>query len=604
MQLLINQKHINITEGKTILEAIYDSQTSLLDPLLGSMKDYIPIPSCPLLGLAEINGELCSLALLAVRPIRENMEIVTKSNKIKKQLELQAKLLKEQHECYFIKEWQHILVAEAESDGYITVDEWEHFTLPERGVSPSIFHNPNQCVRCQACVDTCQNIQGVGALSFDENIGIVFDESRCVRCGQCIHRCPMGIYEKFQTVIEMFGCQDCAFARPLGAMREVDDTFRALELLENKDNYCVVQFAPAVRASIGEEFGLPDGELVTKKLYASLHRLGFKKVWDTNFAADLTIMEEGTELIERIQNNGRLPQFTSCSPGWIRFVETFFPDLLPNISTAKSPQQMFGAVAKTYGAKTIGIDPSKIKVISIMPCTAKKSEAVRPEMNSALAYWNITKQSSSNINYQDVDLVLTTRELGRLLKIKKIDLSQMPEENPDSLLSAYSGAAPIFGRTGGVMEAALRTAITILTNKTPESLEFDILGSTDGIKRASLVVNNLTIKVAVAHGLTNARKVCESIISGGEFAQYHFIEVMTCPGGCVSGGGQPIPTNAAVKRARTLSLNRDDREICTLRMSHENPEVKSLYNEFLDKPLSHLSHKLLHTQYTPRNIIN
>lgn len=598
MNITINGIGFPAQEGISIMDALKAHGVLPAQPSLGDARHFIHNDRCPLLGLAEIDGRLVPLPFLESQRVREGMKVVTDSPRVCEEALRRGELLLKSHECFFMKEWQRMVVADAENAGFITVKDWERQSFEPRGARPSIHHDPNKCVRCKACIDTCQNQQGVGALSYDDELGVIVDEKLCVRCGQCIHRCPMGARASFPAVTDWFGCDDCAFAQPLGAMREVEDTFRVWALLHDVSNYCVVQFAPAVRASLGEEFGFTDGELVTGKLYAALRRLGFKQVWDTNFAADLTIMEEGTELISRIQNSGRLPMFTSCSPGWIRFAETFYPSLLPHLSTAKSPQQMFGATAKTYGAQTLGIEPDRMKVISIMPCTAKKSEAAREEMKSASTYW--AHEGRSGGEYPDVDLVLTTRELARLLKIAGIDMRSLPEEQADSLLGVYTGAAPIFGRTGGVMEAALRTAITILSGAPPHPLEFKPLEGEDGIKRAEVTVNGMTVRTAVAHGLDNARVVCESVLSGGEFAGYHFIEIMACPGGCIGGGGQPIPTNAASKRARTSGLNRDDREVCALRMSHENPEVKALYERFLERPAGHLSHELLHTHYTAR----
>ncbi|MGD8720132.1 MAG: [FeFe] hydrogenase, group A [Candidatus Zixiibacteriota bacterium] len=601
MWVEVNGKRLEVPPDATVLDAVSAAGESLPEAPLGRAREWIHSPRCPLLGLAEVDGQVIPLSALAVRKVREGTSIVTNSPELEATLAERARLLVERHECHFVREWQKMTAVEGENTGFITFEEWETFSFDERGSAPSIRHDPNKCIRCQACVDTCRDVQGVEALSFDEELGVIIDEDRCVRCGQCIHRCPMGAIEKYDVLTELLKCRNCAFARPVGAMAEVDETETAWDLLHDDRCYCVAQFAPAVRASLGEEFGMLDGELVTRKLYAALRRLGFKQVWDTNFAADLTIMEEGSELLERVGSGGRLPMFTSCSPGWITFAETFFPELLPHLSSAKSPQQMFGAVAKSMGAKSLGVEAGAVRVVSIMPCTAKKAEAARPEMTGAAAYW---RESAGNggdpPGFRDVDLVLTTRELARLLKMAGIDLKDMPEEDADPLLGAYTGAAPIFGRTGGVMEAALRTAVVLLTGEPPAPLEFDDLGSEDGIKRAELALPDLTVKVAVVHGLANARKVCESVREGGEFADYHFIEVMACPGGCVGGGGQPIPTNDLTKRSRSRGLNRDDREVCAVRMSHENAEVRALYEAFLEKPLGHLSHLLLHTHYTPR----
>jgi iron-only hydrogenase group A len=603
MFVTVNEKRIEVPEKTTILDAVRASGESLLEPPLGPARKFIRNPLCPLLGLAEVDGEALPLPALTRRSAREGMTIKTGSPMVNAVNEERSRLLVDRHECHFVRQWQKLNVAEAESTGFVTVEEWEKFSFEERGSSPSIRHDPNKCVRCKACVEICRDVQGVEALSFDEKLGVIVDDDKCVRCGQCIHHCPMGAIKKYDVLADLMKCHGCPFALPVGAMSEVDETQAAWDMLHDDNLYCVTQFAPAVRASLGEEFGFSDGELVTRKMYAALRRLGFRQVWDTNFAADLTIMEEGSELLHRIGSGGALPMFTSCSPGWIRFAETFFPGILPHISSCKSPQQMFGAVAKSYGASILNVRPENMRVISVMPCTAKKYECARPEMTGASHYWKDKEGANASApEYRDVDLVLTTRELARLMKMAGIDLKAMPEEAADPSLGVYTGAAPIFGRTGGVMEAALRTAITLLTGAPPAELRFDDLGTMDGIKRASLQVKDLTVKVAVAHGLSNARQVCESVLSGGEFAGYHFIEIMTCPGGCIGGGGQPIPTNDATRRSRTGGLNRDDREVCALRMSHENPEIQALYEKFLEKPLGHLSHHLLHTQYTPRPV--
>lgn len=600
MKITIDEKPIEMGKSIPLLEAIYRSGSKLQKVDNDRINAWIANPHCPAIHLAEVNGRLVCRNVLASVQIRDGMQIKTSSPAIEQTLDERIRMLQDRHECYLIREMQDVVVSEAESAGHITMDERDAFRFEFRRVSPSLLHDPNLCVRCKACIETCRNGQTVEALRFDEREGVLLDETRCVRCGQCIHACLVGATAKYRVLVDMLGCQACPFDKPLGAMREQDDTESAWSILHTEGYYPVAQFAPAVRASLAEEFGLGVGDVVTAKLYAALRRLGFKQVWDTNFSADLTIMEEGSELLHRLANAGKTPMMTSCCPGWVRFAENFFPDLLPHLSTAKSPQQMMGAVAKAFAAPRLGIDPSAFKVISFMPCTAKKTECAREEMKDAALF--LQKKGEKNIpdTMPDVDLVLTTRELARLLKMAGVDLAAMPEEKADSLLGAYTGAAPIFGRTGGVMEAALRTATVLVTGSAPKTLEFSELETRNGIKTATLRLGETSLKVAVAHGLKNARKVCESIQSGGEFASYHFIEIMACPGGCVGGGGQPIPTNDWSKQARHTGLNQDDRKTCTFRMSHENPEIQSLYSEFLQKPLSPISHELLHTHYTPR----
>jgi NADH-quinone oxidoreductase subunit G len=434
--------------------------------------------------------------------------------------------------------------------------------------SQAIIRDPNKCIYCGRCVRVCREVQSVGAVDFmnrgiDIAVGTALNKGlgkvECINCGQCILVCPVG------------------------AIKERSFTDEVWSVIHEPEKHVVVQAAPSIRVSLGEELGMPAGSLATGKMYAALRRLGFDAVFDTNFAADLTVMEEGSEFIDRLTNGGRLPQFTSCCPAWVSFVEKFFPDLIPHISTAKSPQQMFGAMAKTYYAQQQNICPISIISVSIMPCTAKKFEAKRPEMAAS--------------GFRDVDYVLTTRELTRMIKEAGIDFKNLADEAADPLLGSYTGAAPIFGRTGGVMEAALRTAVALLSGKPPVKLEFESLGTMEGIKKAELPLGDKILKVAVVHGLKNARKVCESIQSSGEFSTYHFIEVMACPGGCIGGGGQPIPTNIATRRERTLGLNYDDSDCCEFRMSHENPEIKTLYKNFLEKPLGTLSYNLLHTRH-------
>jgi NADH-quinone oxidoreductase subunit G len=374
-------------------------------------------------------------------------------------------------------------------------------------------------------------------------------------------------------------------ACPVGALYEKDEVDEVWKVLQDPTKHVIVQEAPAIRAALGEEFGLPPGTLVTGKMIAALRKLGFDKVFDTNFTADLTIIEEGHELLKRVKEGGKLPMITSCSPGWIKFCEHFYPDLLDHLSTCKSPQQMFGALAKTYYAQTAGIDPKEIVSVSIMPCTAKKFESARPEMNAS--------------GYRDVDYVLTTRELARMIKEAGIDFLNLKEEDYDAPMGEYTGAGTIFGTTGGVMEAALRTVYAVVTGENLPSLDVIPVRGLEGVKEATVKVGALgDVKVAVAHGLGNARKVMDRIREGR--ADYAFIEIMCCPGGCVGGGGEPIPTSNEIRMLRAAALYQDDGQVQKKRQSHENPSITKIYETFLKEPLGHKSHELLHTHYTKR----
>ncbi|MBP2649712.1 MAG: hydrogenase, Fe-only [Firmicutes bacterium] len=437
--------------------------------------------------------------------------------------------------------------------------------LPIDDAHPAIVRNPNKCVKCGRCVEVCQEIQTVRAINtahrsqhyeistaFEKNLA----ETPCVSCGQCVAVCPVG------------------------ALYEHDDTAKVWAALDNHDLHVVVQTAPAVRVALGEEFGMDSGNIFTGKMVAGLRRLGFAKVFDTDFSADVTIMEEGHELLERINNNGPLPLITSCCPGWVNFAEKLYPELLPHVSSCKSPQQMFGALAKTYYAQTSGISPEKIFVVSIMPCTAKKYECARPEMNDS--------------GYQDVDVVLTTRELAKMLKQANINFNSLPEESFDEPLGISTGAAVIFGTSGGVMEAALRTVYEVVTEKPLGKLDFDNVRGLTGIKEATVDLDGTTVKVAIANGLGNARILLEKIKSGQ--ADYQFVEIMACPGGCIGGGGQPHGTTTVTKQGRMSAMYQADKN-SALRQSHKNPAIISLYKDFLAQPLGHKSHKLLHTQY-------
>jgi NADH-quinone oxidoreductase subunit G/NADP-reducing hydrogenase subunit HndD len=388
---------------------------------------------------------------------------------------------------------------------------------------------------------------------------------------------------------------------PTGAITEHDDTEELWRELAEPGKTVIVQTAPAIRASLGEALGMKPGSLVTGKMVAALRRIGFDKVFDTQFTADLTIMEEGSELLARLTKGGVLPMITSCSPGWVNFIEYFYPSLLPHLSTCKSPQQMFGAIAKTYYAEKAGLDPATMRLASIMPCTAKKHEARRPEMRGAWEYWRAKREAlgeaADTAAYYDVDWALTTRELARMITRAGIDIERLSEEEFDDPLGKSTGAATIFGTTGGVMEAALRTVYEIVTKSTLPSLDFEAVRGFDGIKMAEVDLAGTKVRVAVAHTLKNARVLLDEIAAGK--SPYHFIEVMTCPGGCIGGGGQPVHVDQAKRLARNAAIYEEDRSM-VLRKSHENPSVKALYAEFLGEPLGHLSHELLHTSYSTR----
>ena len=447
-------------------------------------------------------------------------------------------------------------------------------THPEEYGSVSIVRDNSKCVLCRRCVAVCSKVQKVGVIGavkrgFNTSIASAWDmslgETACINCGQCIAVCPVG------------------------ALTERDNTAQVFAALADPTKHVVVQPAPAVRAALGEEFGMPMGTRCTGKMAAALRRLGFDKVFDTDFGADLTIMEEATELVGRIKNKGVLPMITSCSPGWIKFCETYYPEFLPNLSSCKSPHEMEGAMIKSYYAEKAGVDPRDIVVVSVMPCTAKKFEAARPELG--------------HDGLKDVDIVITTRELARMIKNAGINFTRLPDEDFDSLLGESTGAGVIFGATGGVMEAALRTAYEVVTGKTLENVEFDQVRGLEDIKEATIDLNGTPISVAVAHSTGAASKLLDMVKSGEK--NYTFIEVMGCPGGCVNGGGQPIVSpeervynDPRVLRAKALY---DEDEAKTIRKSHENPEIKKIYAEFLGEPNSHKAHELLHTTYTARS---
>lgn len=440
--------------------------------------------------------------------------------------------------------------------------------LPLDDCNGAIVRDPSKCIQCGRCTEMCQEVQTVGAIttanrsmSYDVTtaFGKKLRETTCVYCGQCTTVCPVG------------------------ALYEHDDTAKVWAALADPEKHVIVQTAPSVRVAIGDEFGLPAGTFSEGHMVAALRRIGFDKVFDTNWSADVTIMEEGHELIHRLTNKGVLPMITSCSPGWIKFIETFYPDMLPHLSTAKSPQQMFGALVKTFYAEKAGIDPAKIVSVSVMPCTAKKIEAARPEMNDS--------------GYRDVDIVITTRELARMIRRKGLDFCALPEERFDDPMGEASGAGVIFGTSGGVMEAALRTVYEVVTKKELKSLDFKAVRGHQDMKAAEVDLDGTPVKVVVVSGLKNARKILREIREGK--ADYQFVEVMCCPGGCVGGGGQPVGTVRKTKANRMDGLYTADRKM-DIRQSHKNPAVITMYKDYLGEPLGEKAHHLLHTHYTPR----
>lgn len=572
--LTIDNIEVTVPDGSTILEAA--QKVNIKIPTLCAYHELNHTPGACRVCVVEVTRAR-TLAASCVHPVADGMKVFTNSSRVRKARRATMELLLSDHpddctRCQAAPTCELKETAEAIGVPAIRVDRtnFEGRTLDTS--SPALTRDKAKCINCMRCVIACAEAQSVAVLTaegrgFDSKIVPAMNadlaDTNCTYCGQCAVVCPTG------------------------AIIERDDSDIVWAALENKKKHVIVQEAPAVRAQLGESFGMPPGSLVTGKMIAALRRLGFAKVFDTNFSADVTILEEGTELLHRVKTGGKLPMITSCSPGWIKFIEHFYPHLLGHVSTCKSPQQMFGALAKTYYAEKEGVDPADIFVVSIMPCTAKKFEAGRPEMNSS--------------GYRDVDAVLTTRELARMIKQAGIDFTALPDETFDAPMGQYTGAATIFGATGGVMEAAVRTVYAVVTGKNMPSLDVKAVRGLDGIKEAALEVGELgEVRVAVAHGLGNARKIMDLIDSGK--APYHFIEVMTCQGGCVGGGGQPLPASNEKRRLRAEALYSDDGSVQEFRQSHENPAVKELYATYLGQPLGDKSHKLLHTHYTKRGV--
>ncbi|HCJ10265.1 MAG TPA: ferredoxin [Clostridiales bacterium] len=568
VKLTIDGLPVEVEAGTTILRAA--EKLGIHIPTLCYLEDIHEFGACRVC-VVEVEGAR-TLQAACVTPVREGMVVRTNTPAVRRARMTTVELILSDHhtECpTCVRNLNCELQSLAESMG-IRENRFAgaRTVNPVDSSSAAIVRDPNKCILCRRCVSICEKVQGVKAIGpvgrgFETVIGPAFGDQLgdtvCVNCGQCILVCPTG------------------------ALYERDSTEEVWAALADPDRHVVFQTAPATRVALGETYGLPPGSIVTGKMVAAIRRLGADTVFDTDFAADLTIMEEGHELIQRLTKGGTLPMITSCSPGWIKFIEHFYPDLLPNLSTCKSPQQMFGAVIKTYYAEKVGLDPAKIYHVSVMPCTAKKFECKRPEMRDS--------------GLVDVDAALTTRELGRMLKEAGIVFDELPEEPYDDPLGESTGAAVIFGATGGVMEAALRTAYEVVTKKTLPRVEFEAVRGLEGVKEASVDLDGTEVRVAVAHGLANAKKVLDKVRAGE--GDWHFIEIMACPGGCIGGGGQPIPTNLEVRQKRIEGIYTAD-ERMTIRKSHENPSIIALYKEFLGEPLGHKSHELLHTTYTPR----
>jgi iron-only hydrogenase group A len=590
INLLINDQKVSVQEGTTVLAAAKKLKINI--PTLCNHDDLCVAGNCRVC-IVEQKGARTLIASCAT-PVAEGMEIHTNTLKVRNARKHIVELLLSEHrsdctKCYKNQNCELQSLANDFAFGdHVFLDLVEDKKYNIDRSSPSFVKDDSKCIRCQRCVRTCSQLQYISAISVankgaHQKISSFHDRPMsqvvCTNCGQCVNRCPTGaLVEK--TYID-----------------------QVWDAIYDPDKHVVVQTAPAVRVALGEDLGYDPGERVTGKMVNALRQLGFNSVLDTDFSADLTIMEEGTELLVRLKKalvdgdkNISLPMFTSCSPGWIKFVEHKYPEFLPNLSTCKSPQQMFGALAKTFYAKKRNIDPSKIVSVSIMPCTAKKFEADRPEMRSS--------------GFKDVDFVLTTRELAVMIKQAGIDFRNIEEANYDSIMGDSTGAAVIFGATGGVMEAALRTAYEIVTGREVPfgNLNITPVRGMDGVKEATIKIEGCVeawkflegaeLKVAIAHGLVNANKIMSMARAGK--APYHFVEIMACPGGCIGGGGQPIPTNMEIRKKRMKAIYSED-ENKALRKSHENPDVIAIYKEFLDQPNSHKSHELLHTHYVERD---
>ena len=567
VKITINNQAVETEENSTILEAA--ASIGIHIPTLCYLKGINEIGACRVC-IVELEGKEKLVAACNNR-VEDGMVIYTNSPRVRRARRTNVELILSQHDCYCstcVRSGNCGLQKLANDLGILDLPYQREMPVSTWNKNFPLIRDFSKCIKCMRCVQVCDQMQGMqiwdvantgSRTTVDVTWNRKIEDADCALCGQCITHCPVG------------------------ALRERDDTEKAFDALADKEKITVVQIAPAVRAAWGEAFGLPREKATVKRLVSALRKMGFHYIFDTNFAADLTIMEEGSELLEKLKHKEteKFPMFTSCCPGWVRFLKSQYPDMVSHLSSAKSPQQMFGAVAKSYYAKLLDVDPGRIYSISVMPCIAKKDECAQKVLNDAGAG-------------QDVDLVLTTREIDRMIRAEHILVSELEEEEFDAPLGTGTGAAVIFGTTGGVMQAALRSASYLVTGKNPDPEAFQEIGGMEGWKEANFQIADTTLHVAVVNGLGNARRLMEAIRSGK--ASYDFVEVMACPGGCAGGGGQPISEGMEFAEVRGENLNALDRNN-QLRFSHENPAVIKAYQDYFEKPLSERSHKLLHTEH-------